>query len=181
MGQPYDPQKHHRCSIRLQDWDYRFPGYYFVTICTYRRLNLFDDSALKEIVEMTWRLIPEHPHASHVQLDEWIVMPNHIHGILALTRLEGDPEAPPPEKGARPRSLSSIIGTFKSMVTRRINRARGTPGGKVWQRGFYERIVRNDRELQAIRRYIRANPARWAEDRENLDSLIARMETGDRS
>jgi putative transposase len=175
MGEGYDPRKHHRRSIRLKDWDYRTPGYYFVTICTYQRNLFFAEPSVKEIVEMTWRLIPKQPHARHVQLDEWIVMPNHLHGLLLLTLLEGDETAPPPEKGPRPRSLPSIVGSFKSSVTRRINRLANTPGRKIWQRGYYERIVRNERELNAIRRYIQANPARWVEDRENLDSLVARM------
>lgn len=68
-----------------------------------------------------------------------------------------------------------LIGQYKSGVTRRINHLRHTPGGRVWQRGYYERIIRNEREWNAIRQYIHDNPARWAEDRENLDRLLSRM------
>jgi len=75
--------KPHRQSIRLQGWDYTTPGAYFVTICTHQRQNLFRDERFKEVVENAWRLIPTHRHASHVRLDEWIVMPNHLHGILS--------------------------------------------------------------------------------------------------
>jgi REP element-mobilizing transposase RayT len=82
----------------------------------------------------------------------------------------------PAEHGAVPGSLPSIVGNYKSLVTRRINNVRHTRGGKVWQRGYYERIVRNEREMNAIRYYIQANPERWAEDKDNLDALIGRME-----
>jgi REP element-mobilizing transposase RayT len=175
MGRGYDPAKHRRRSIRLKGWDYRTPGAYFVTICTYQQQCLFADARFREIAELTWRLIPEQPHAVHAQLDEWVVMPNHLHGIVILTSVIGEEGDPVPERGATPRSLPTIIGNYKSLVTRRINNVRRTPGRKVWQRGYYERIVRNERELEAIRRYIRANPDRWAEDRENLDSLVSKM------
>ena len=72
--------------------------------------------------------------------------------------------------------MGAIVGNFKSLAARRINNLRRTPGGRVWQRGFYDRIVRNERELEAIRRYIRDNPDRWAEDRENLDAALAKMQ-----
>jgi putative transposase len=176
MGKGYDPRKHHRRSIRLKGWDYRTPGFYFVTVCTYQRQHLFEDRALKDVAEVTWRLIPEQRHASHVRLDEWIVMPNHLHGLLELGPLKKDEVQPISIKGAPPRSLPSVVGTFKSMAARRINNLRRTRGQMVWQRGYYERIVRNERELNAIRRYIRANPARWDEDKENLETLVSRMQ-----
>ncbi len=175
MGEGYDPRRLHRRLIRLKGWDYRTPGHYFVTICTYQRQYLFEEPAYKGIAETTWRLIPEQRHAKHVRLDEWIVMPNHLHGILVLSPVGEDEFQPAPERGAAPGSLPSVVGTFKSMATRRINNLRRTPGQKAWQRGYYDRIVRNERELNAIRRYIRANPARWAEDRDNLESLLSRM------
>ena len=176
MGKGYDPARHHRRSIRLKGWDYRTPGAYFVTICTYQRQYLFDDPRFKEIAELAWRFIPQQPHATRARLDEWILMPNHLHGIIFMTAVDGDDIEPEPVKGATPRSLPTIVGNFKSLVTRRINKVRRTPGRKVWQRGYYERIVRNERELQAIRQYIRANPDRWEEDRENLDLLVSRMQ-----
>lgn len=75
-----------------------------------------------------------------------------------------------------PGSLPGIVANFKSLVTRRINNVRRSRGEKVWQRGYFERIVRNEREMNAIRQYIRAKPARWAEDRDNLDTIIGKME-----
>jgi REP element-mobilizing transposase RayT len=176
MGSKYDPRKHHRRSIRLKGWDYTNPAAYFVTICTYHREYLFDNPRYREIAENTWRHIPSQPHAKQAILDEWIVMPNHLHGIIILTEKEGETTAEPQDKGTAPGSLPSMVSTYKSLVTRRINNLRRSPGGKVWQRGYYERIVRNERELNAIRQYIRANPSRWAEDRDNLDALIVKMQ-----
>ena len=176
MGSDYDPFRHHRRSIRLKGWDYTTPAAYFVTICTYQRQNLFDDPRFREIAENSWYYIPNQPHAKHATLDVWIVMPNHLHGIVILAEKMNVTTAKPSVTGPVPSSLPSIIGNYKSLVTRRINNLRRSPGGKVWQRGYYERIVRNERELSAIRQYIRANPSRWAEDRENLDSLIIKMQ-----
>jgi REP element-mobilizing transposase RayT len=188
MPRPRDPNRPQRRSTRLPTWDYAAPGAHFVTICTHERANLFDRPDFRELVENAWRNIPGHPHARHVSLDEWVVMPNHLHGILIIhavetasvihhrgsalsTALSGD--------GARtqllPGSIGAIVGNFKALVARRLNQMRRTPSGKVWQRGYFDRIVRNARELNAIRQYIRDNPARWDEDRENLDGLLARM------
>jgi putative transposase len=217
MARQYDPDKYHRRSIRLRGWDYTTPGAYFITICTYQRENLFEDDRFRELAENAWRNIPTHPHASRVILDEWIVMPNHLHGILILTDPEtNDNEArrdeaqidvsktnqislqaassPPadtlfpasslpfdslpssyPPHGVESGSIGAIVGNFKSLVTRRVNNLRRTPGAKFWQRGYYDRIVRNERELNAIRQYVWDNPRRWEEDRENLDALLARM------
>ena len=113
-------------------------------------------------------------------------MPNHIHGIIVIvdpsdnktvvathaSPLEDDNNRP---KGPYPGSLGGIIGSFKSAVTRRVNQIQDSIGSSFWQRGYYERIVRNERELIAIRNNIRKNPQRWEEDRDNLDALIYRM------
>lgn len=177
MGQRYDPFKHHRRSIRLKDWDYTTPASYFVTICSYQRQNIFNDPHYHGIATNTWHHIPNLPHAKHVHLDESILMPNHLHGIVVLAEWREDGQSEASAFGRPlPRSLPTIIRTYKSLVTRRINKVRHCPGGKVWQRGYYERIVRNERELNAIRQYIRCNPIRWSEDVENLDTLTARMQ-----
>jgi putative transposase len=190
--------KHHRRSIRLKGWNYTTPGAYFITICTYQRACLFEDRRLRELTENAWQNIPTQPHARHVSLDEWVVMPNHLHGILVLTAIETDddtgvgakqvrqqlsfpkessirPALPVPPRGVEPGSVGAIVGNFKSLVARRANKLRRSPGAKVWQRGYYDRIVRNERELDAIRQYIGDNPRRWAEDRDNLDALLATM------
>ena len=100
-------------------------------------------------------------------------MPNHFHGIVWITRpCRGKARlAPTGGRFGRPKpgSLPTIIGSFKSAVTKRINRLRHTPGFPVWQRNYYERVIRNDRELNAIREYIQNNPRNWEQDPENVD------------
>ena len=176
-----------RRSIRLAGWDYTRPAVYFVTICTAGRRNRFHVPALKQIASDVWRTIPEKEHAANARLDEWVVMPNHLHGVIVLTDGADDHGLPfplatrmplptvPAERRLRPGSLGAIVGNFKSLVTRRANNVQRTFGTRLWQRGYYERIVRNERELNAIRRYVRDNPRRWAEDRDNLERLCARM------
>ena len=176
MAQKYDPRKHQRRSIRLRGWDYRAAGYYFVTICTHERELLFEDGRFHDIAFHAWQNIPTQPHAQGVELDEHCIMPNHTHGIVVQTRdfvfPAYDPDVPHLLSG----SLGAVVGNYKSLVSRRINNVRHARGSKVWQRGYYERIIRNERELNAVRQYIRDNPARWAEDRDNLDNLLAKME-----
>ena len=191
MTNKFDPFRHHRRTIRLKGWDYASAAAYFVTICTYQRQNLFTNEPFCRIVENSWPNIPDHPHARFVKLDEWIVMPNHMHGIIIITEticrdVKYETKTSPDKdilisdasslRSAPAGSLGVLIGNFKSVVTRRINRIRKSQGAKVWQRGYYERIVRNERELNAIRQYIRENPRRWSEDRENLDNIINRMD-----
>lgn len=186
---PYDPRKHHRHSIRLPAYDYTQAGAYFVTIVTHQRELLFDDPVLHRTVEALWRSIPR--HFSAVALDEYVVMPNHLHGILwiiddnrrgeafakcsasidrpavAMLPIDWDSRANASPLHVIPGSLGAVIGNFKSITTRRINQIRRSPGGAVWQRNFYDRVIRHERELAAVRQYIRDNPANWALDKEN--------------
>ena len=100
-----------------------------------------------------------------IELDAWVVMPNHFHGIVMIRR--GDrPVAPTPTPlpGPRPKSIGSLMSGFKSAVTKRINKIRQTPGISVWQRNFYEHIIRNETELGNIRQYIINNPLNWRSD-----------------
>jgi REP element-mobilizing transposase RayT len=197
----YDPDRHHRRSIRLEGYDYTQAGAYFVTVCTQDRACLFGDVIEGEMrlndagrmVTAIWDDIPSrHPSTG---TDAFVVMPNHVHGIIlvgaplvgarsvvgarsdvrptagtttpngATTRVAptGDPKRP---------SLGDIVGAFKSITTNEYALG-GTSGGwppfpgRLWQRNFYEHIVRNDRDLDRIRQYIADNPARWAEDPEN--------------
>jgi REP element-mobilizing transposase RayT len=174
----YNPQHHHRRSIRLQTWDYRSPGYYFVTICTHQRQPLFEDTALQEIAAHTLQNIPNQKHAQHLLLDEWVVMPNHVHAILVFTDYPAQADRDSTKQGfqnALAGSLGMVLGQYKTRVTIRINQLRRTSGDKIWQRGYYEHIIRNEREWRAIQKYIQENPKRWAEDKENLEELIAKM------
>jgi len=188
MTAKFNPDKHHRQSLRLRTWDYTTSGGYFITLCTYQRENLFADVTLRELVEHTWQNIPQQPHAEQATLDEWVVMPNHLHGILMLAEIEPNDESDIkpnnhpselprsyPARGVKSSSVGAIIGNFKSLVTRRANNLWRTSGEKVWQRGYYDRIIRNERELTDIRQYIRDNPQRWEDDEENLDVVLAKM------
>lgn len=174
----YDPHKHHRRSIRLKDWDYRSPGLYFVTICTHERQNLFDNHEFRDIAVHALARIPQQEHARHVLVDTSIVMPNHEHVIFDFINFaeQADLNAPIGEfANALVGSLGVVVGRYKTAVTTRINNLRNSKRANVWQRGYYERIIRNERELEATREYIIKNPERWAEDRDNLDALLAKM------
>ena len=174
----YDPQKHHRRSIRAAGWDYRLPGLYFVTICTFGRQNLFETVDFREIAVHALDRVAEQEHAQHVRVDESIIMPNHGHIIFDFTDLATHADLSRPSgnfENALAGSLGVVVGRYKTAVTTRINQLRHSKGAKVWQRGYYERIIRNERELQATRQYIIDNPMRWAEDRDNLDALLAKM------
>ena len=169
--------KPNRRSIRLPDWDYRSVGFYFITICTHQREYLFDDPILREIAENAWAHIPNQPHAQHIILDESVVMPNHKHGLIEVVTppdIENVLEQVPPLQSG---SLGAIVGNYKMLVTKRVKAMKKMIGQdlKVWQRGYWERIVRDERELNAIRQYIRDNPANWAKDRDNLDQLLSKM------
>ena len=143
-----------RQSLRLRAYDYAQAGAYFVTLCASSRACVFGEIAddqvrlrpYGQIVHEAWSAIPS--HWRDVELDAFVVMPNHLHGIVVLSRAG---QAPP---------LPTLIGAFKAGVTRRTGRA-------IWQRSFYDRVIRNDQELEAIRRYIAENPLKWAVDREN--------------
>lgn len=196
----YDPDKHHRKSIRLKGFDYSSAGVYFVTICAKDRKCIFGKvqngrmilNDLGEMVQYQWKEIPI--HFQNVELDEFVVMPNHFHGILWLLDGSGNMTNPvgakhswqptaskqiniarnasplhPPNrpKGTKPGSLSAIIQNFTSITSRKINRIRKTPGEKMWQRNFYDRIVRNEKELYNLRNYIIDNPLKWENDEEN--------------
>jgi putative transposase len=168
---PFDPVHQHRHSIRLPKYDYTQDGAYFVTIVTYQRELLFDDPVLRQIVETFWRRIPL--HMPHVKSDTCVVMPNHFHGILWLMKTGLGTSTPDtissPQSLLVAGSLGAIVGNFKSITTRRINQVRKTPGQPVWQRNYYEHIIRHEKELNAIREYILDNPANWLQDVENPD------------
>lgn len=175
----YDPFKHHRRTVRYADWDYRTPGYYFITICTHGRQNLFDDQNFVIVAKERLLAIPTQPKFRHVKLDQWIIMPNHVHIILWLvTWPEAVLEDVEKREGfthAQAGSIGSIVATYKGHVTNRINKMRRQQGAEFWQTGYWDRIIRDEDELNRTRQYIIDNPARWAEDRENLDVLLDNM------
>jgi REP element-mobilizing transposase RayT len=163
-------ENHRRQSIRLREYDYRQAGAYFITIVAHDRTMLFGEitggeTRLNEfgrIVERSWADLPEHYFG--VQCDAFVVMPNHIHGIIVLGEpiVAGFKPAP-----TRRHGLPEIVRALKTFSARRINEMRHTPAMPVWQRNYYEHIIRGDGELLRVREYILNNPLDWENDREN--------------
>ena len=172
-------------SARLKGWDYRAPGYYFVTIVTKGRIPYFGKveghdvrlSAIGEIAAQCWAENPQ--HHTGIELDEWIIMPNHAHGIIILvdrvatvetlqcnvsTVAKNQMAAISPKTG----SLSVAVRSFKSAVTKLAHKTGHEFG---WQERYWDRIIRNEAELNRIRNYIRANPSNWEKDQNNDDGL----------
>jgi putative transposase len=186
---PYDPAIHHRRSIRLRGYDYAQAGAYFVTLVTQGRECLFGEivegvmrlNDAGEIARAEWEKSAE--IRREIELDAFVVMPNHIHGIVVIVEpgtggADGRPPLPDmvaPEDGGRGRpplprkqkSLGAFIAGFKSAATKRINEVRVLPGVPVWQRNYCEHVVRNETDLTRIRAYIANNPLAWASDSDN--------------
>jgi REP element-mobilizing transposase RayT len=171
-----------RKTVRLRGHDYASPCAYFVTVCTCDRIGLLGTieqehvvlSPEGEIVHVVWRDLPR--HFPGIEIDALVVMPNHLHAILILQPAVGaknpaGPDASPLPVPSRPRgtqsrSIPAIVQNAKSISARRINLLRGTPRAPVWQRGYFEHVVRSMRELDRLRAYIDSNPLRRALDRE---------------
>jgi REP element-mobilizing transposase RayT len=176
----FDRDKHHRRTIRLKGWDYSSTGAYFVTICTWKKECIFEDDDIRQIIVDEWHSLPK--QFRNVHIDEFIVMPNHIHGIIWIKPVGAGLALPnnisnTNEGGPRPApTLGDIVCAFKSKITVNINRYRNTPGYPVWQRNYYEHIIRNEDELNRIRQYIIENPLRWEEDPENPENIKLRGE-----
>ena len=181
----YNPAKHHRRSMRLKGYDYTQNGAYFVTIVVQNRTCLFGkvvDGIMQlnvagQMIDREWHALPT--RFPNVHLDAFVVMPNHIHGIIILTNappagapLVGAQNGVAPNGVAPTVPLGAVVGAYKSLTTVEFTRGVKTLGwppfpGKLWQRNYHERIVRDDAALNRIRRYIEENPARWAADTEN--------------
>lgn len=153
--------KPHRKSIRLKGYDYATPGFYFITICTHRRAHLFGEivdgamrlSVLGQMVAACYQALPEKYAA--VRVWDSVVMPNHFHCLLEIVDVS-------PEVSKLPK-VGQVVGYFKYMTTRRANLPH-----PLWQRNYYEHIVRQEREMDNIVAYIQTNPLRWADDCMNL-------------
>ncbi len=173
---PEHPRPYNRRSIRLPGYDYRMPGAYFITICTYQRERLFEDTEYYDVAVQQWTASAA--MRAEVSLDSFVVMPNHIHGIVWIAaRAQGlAPLQQTFVSNIAPRSLGAFVRGYKSAVTREVNALRGTPDIPVWQRNYYEHIIRNDSELNRIRQYIVDNPLRWAFDRDNVTGTPDREE-----
>lgn len=186
----FDTVIHHRRSIRMVGYDYTLPGAYFVTIISRKRICLFgevtsegmDLNPIGQKVVQCWYGLQK--NFQNAELDEFVLMPNHLHGIILITETSSKGEAFPEmilssqkegignasplrPRGPESGSLGAIIQNFKSVSTRMVNKMYYERGNKIWQRNYYERIIRNEHELDAIRQYIQDNPINWKKDREN--------------
>ena len=190
------PRRH---AMRLRGYDYSQPGAYFVSICVQHRKCLFGTiidgqmrlNEIGEIVVECWNRIPQ--HFPSVELGEYVIMPNHIHGIIASNIVGARSPRPieaehsiSPTVGARsPRPtentknhtdeirsppLGKIIAYFKYQSTKHINQHHNMPGTRIWQRNYYDHVIRDDTDLQRIRQYIQDNPMKWALDQLHPDN-----------
>jgi len=159
----YNPALHHRRSIRLPGYDYSQQGAYFVTICIWQRQYLLGDieegnmllTRYGEVVDFNWfNLTRVYPN---IELDYFVIMPNHIHGIIIIKNRDKN------------HGLSEIVRGFKTFSARRINQLRAVSGIHVWQRGYYEHIIRNETTFSKIQEYIINNPYKWETDEMHLN------------
>ena len=190
----FDPKKHHRRSIRLKGYDYSGEGLYSVTICTHDRECVLGEikdgrmvlSRFGEIARRCWDEIPG--HFGCVGLDEHVIMPNHMHGVILLRDISGrdevtcrdevtsslqeyDLETKPQRLFTIQRpTLGQIVAFYKYRSTKLINEMRNAPGTRFWQRNYYEHIIRNGNDLDRIRKYIMDNVAKWSEENDNPEN-----------
>jgi REP element-mobilizing transposase RayT len=181
---PFDPKIHRRKSIRLSEYDYSQNGYYYITICTHNRECWFGKivngkMVLSEIAKIAYdEWVKTGQKRKNIQLDEWIIMPNHFHAIVTIENERNIPcrgvarNAPTNKMSSiSPKygSLPTIIRSFKSAVKRQCNKN----GHEYfqWQRNYYEHIIRNENELDGIREYIVNNPLAWELDQNNPRDL----------
>lgn len=191
----YDPQIHHRRSIRLKGYDYTHAGAYFITICSHQREHVFGEivngemklNKLGLVAKQQWEKLPK--RFPNIELGAFVLMPNHEHGIIqiieqqrrgmaeSLQNLDEESSRYAPTENQQkfgkmiPNSIPTIVRSYKSAVAYRINLMRGVKAAPVWQRNYYEHVIRNDRELELITRYIDYNPLNWQLDRDNLKNI----------
>lgn len=175
-----DTETRQRRSIRLKDYDYTQEGAYFITICTNQKERVFGAiingemslSGCGDVASKRWQSIPA--HFPHIGLDEFTIMPNHVHGIIIINKPVG---APVPVKATTSNdkaerfgtpttgSIPTIIRSYKSAVTKELNQGEQSRRKSVWQRGYYEHVIRNEDSMEKIREYIHYNPMKWCDDK----------------
>lgn len=176
----FDPQKHHRRSIRLGDYDYSQPGAYYVTIDVQDRQCLFGNIVNNEMmlneagkmIDEQWNALPE--RFPNIELDVYVIMPNHFHGIIVIVGASLVDAHPAVAQIPNP-TLGDIVGAFKSIATNEYIKGVTTNSWprfhkRLWQRNYYEHGIRDEVDLNRIRDYIQSNPANWDEDEENPNS-----------
>ena len=178
-------RKYGRRSIRLPDFDYSDSGAYFVTLIAHQRQHLFGNivarvmnpNIIGEIISETWQEIPDHFH--YVNCEIFVIMPNHLHGIIIVETVGATHASPLPcnhetspstvdmktrVNGPKPGSLGAIIGSFKAAATRRIHQINEYQHLKIWQRNYYEHVIRDEDSLERISNYIECNALNWPDD-----------------
>ncbi|HXR33155.1 MAG TPA: transposase [Verrucomicrobiae bacterium] len=164
-----------RRSIRLPGFDYSQAGSYFLTICSVERKSIFGciengqpmENALGQIIRACWLQIPD--HFSAVETDAFVIMPNHLHGILNIKKRVPGNDRPNREAFSSPTfaSIPTIVRTFKAGVTRLARQQGQWPDGAIWQRDYFERVIRNGKEYVETCRYIAENPTGWESDEDH--------------
>lgn len=160
---------------RLKGYDYSMNGYYYITVCAYNRQEVFGEIRNKnmqinqygQIVEEVWFQIPK--HFTNIELDKFIIMPNHVHGIIIIKNPVGTGHALSSIKNKKIDNLSVVVGAFKSAVCKQINELNDK--SFKWQRSFYDHIIRTTHSLKCIREYIVNNPQTWDCDEHNVNSI----------
>ncbi len=193
----FDPRIHHRRSIRIKGYDYSSAGAYFVTMCIKDRECILHDPIVSGIISDVWDALPK--WFPTIALDEFVVMPNHLHFIvwlqsvratLAVAQSDANAQSragaspaptdrawiiPEPESINRKPTLGDVVGAFKSLVftvyVDWVDKHDPKRHAKFWQRNYYEHIVRNESDLNAICQYIRDNPVKWELDRDNPNNI----------
>jgi len=163
------PERPQRRSKRLKNYDYSQRGAYFITICTkYREIFFEEFPKLKYVVHVYWNELGI--RFQEIELDEFVLMPNHLHGIVFIMSKNVGAIHELPLQARRSMLLPKAIGYFKMNTAKRINLALKRTGQPFWQRNYYEHIIRTEGELNRIREYIQNNPLKWHLDRENPES-----------
>ena len=180
----YNPDIHHRRSIRIKGYDYSQEGAYYFTICSHQKQCLLGEiingimqpNIAGATVAAVWHNLPR--HFPFLELDAFIIMPNHVHGIIVIAEQQNNinnnqlltaqtnfqTSLP---NGTKAGSLGAILQNFKSVSTRQVNRITRN-SGTIWQRNYYEQIIRDEQAYNNIRRYIIENPLTWEDDEENI-------------
>jgi REP element-mobilizing transposase RayT len=162
-----------RKQLRLPQFDYSTPADYFITLVTYQRQHIFGaihnaETTLTEpgtFIQQTWTSLPS--RYPNILLGPYVIMPNHLHAVITFTDF---PTTSPQDR--RKMTLPLILGYFKMTTAKNINLLRSTPGTPLWQRNYYEHIIRNEHEYHNIESYILNNPANWLTDEENIEKIL---------
>ena len=173
-------KKYNRRSIRLQRYDYSLPGAYFITICIHKQKMLLKIKGVKMMIRSVWSSLPD--RFFPLKLDEFVIMPNHIHAILCINIVEADlVSARNKMKPMSAPTISRIVQAFKSITTYKYIlgvKENNWPlfDNRLWQRNYYDHIIRSEKSLNYIREYIVNNPIRWEFDKENPQGKIDEKE-----